>query len=50
MTWLRNLSTGKKVALGAFTLILIAAILGAAFGSAGKNDVYQPQDEFKLDP
>jgi F-type H+-transporting ATPase subunit a len=50
MTRLRNLSTGKKVALGAFTVIVIAAILGAAFGSAGKNSAYQPQNEFKLDP
>ena len=45
-----RLSTGKKVLLGAVVLLLIVAILGVAFGSAGKNDVYQPQNEFKLDP
>ncbi|MEA2442108.1 MAG: F-type H+-transporting ATPase subunit a [Thermoleophilaceae bacterium] len=47
---MKNLSTGKKVAIGAFVVIAIAALLGAAFGSSGKNDAYQPQDEFKLDP
>jgi F-type H+-transporting ATPase subunit a len=50
VTWLKNLSTGKKVALGIGTIILIAAILGAAFGSAGRNNEYQPQNEFMLDP
>ena len=50
MKAISRLSTGKKVALGFGLLLLIAVILGAAFGSAGKNDVYQPQDEFKLDP
>jgi F-type H+-transporting ATPase subunit a len=50
MTWLKNLSTGKKVALALGTLFLIAIVLGLATGSAGKNDEYQPQNEFKLDP
>jgi F-type H+-transporting ATPase subunit a len=50
MKAIAKLSTGKKVALGAFVLILIAALLGVAFGSAGKNDAYQPQNEFQLDP
>jgi F-type H+-transporting ATPase subunit a len=50
MKALSKLGTGKKVALGVGTILLIAIILAAAFGSAGKNDVYQPQDEFKLDP
>jgi F-type H+-transporting ATPase subunit a len=47
---LANLSRGKKIALGAGLLVLIAVVLAAAFGSAGKNDAYQPQNEFKLDP
>jgi F-type H+-transporting ATPase subunit a len=47
---MKKLGTGKKVALGGFVILAIAAILGAALGSAGKNDAYQPQDEFKLDP
>ncbi|MEA2482806.1 MAG: F-type H+-transporting ATPase subunit a, partial [Thermoleophilaceae bacterium] len=50
MSAIARLGTGKKVALGAVLLLLIIAILGAAFGSAGKNDAYQPQNEFKLDP
>jgi F-type H+-transporting ATPase subunit a len=50
MKAIARLSTGKKVLLGAVVLLLIVAILGVAFGSAGKNDVYQPQNEFKLDP
>jgi F-type H+-transporting ATPase subunit a len=50
MKALSKLSTGKKVGLGAGVIVLIAIVLAAAFGSAGKNDVYQPQDEFMLDP
>jgi F-type H+-transporting ATPase subunit a len=50
VTWFKNLSTGKKVALGFAVVILVVAVLGAAFGSAGKNSEYQPQNEFKLDP
>jgi F-type H+-transporting ATPase subunit a len=50
MTAIKNLSRGKKVALGVGVVFLIAIILAAAFGSAGKNNAYQPQDEFKLDP
>jgi F-type H+-transporting ATPase subunit a len=50
MSAIGRLGTGKKVALGAVLLLVIVAILGAAFGSAGKNDAYQPQNEFKLDP
>src|SRR3954471_3175 len=50
MSAIARLGTGKKVALGAILLLLIVAILGAAFGSAGKNSAYQPQNEFKLDP
>ena len=50
MTWLKNLSTGKKVALGVGLLVLIGVVLGVGIGSAGKNDEYAPQNEFKLDP
>jgi F-type H+-transporting ATPase subunit a len=50
MKALKNLSRGKKVALGVAVILLIAIILAAAFGSAPKNTTYQPQDEFKLDP
>src|SRR3954470_21753887 len=50
VTWFKNLSTRKKVALVLGALFLIAIIIGVATGSAGKNDEYQPQNEFKLDP
>jgi F-type H+-transporting ATPase subunit a len=50
MTWLKNLSTGKKVALGIGFVVLVGVILGVGIGSAGKNEEYQPQNEFKLDP
>src|SRR3954452_9564835 len=50
MKALSRLGTGKKVALGFGVIVLIAIVLAGAFGSAGKDDAYQPQDEFKLDP
>jgi F-type H+-transporting ATPase subunit a len=50
VTWLKKLSTGKKVALALGVLLLIAILVGIATGSAGKNSAYQPQNEFKLDP
>jgi F-type H+-transporting ATPase subunit a len=50
MKALSKLSTGKKVALGFGLIVLIAIALAGAFGSAPKNDAYQPQNEFKLDP
>jgi F-type H+-transporting ATPase subunit a len=50
VTWLKNLSTGKKVLLAAGVLLFIVIVLGIATGSAGKNDEYQPQNEFMLDP
>jgi F-type H+-transporting ATPase subunit a len=50
MTWLKNLSTGKKVALALGLLFALTIALYAALGSAGRNSEYQPQNEFKLDP
>jgi F-type H+-transporting ATPase subunit a len=48
--WLKNLSRGKKVALGLGLWFALTVAVYAAFGSAGKNDEYQPQNEFQLDP
>jgi F-type H+-transporting ATPase subunit a len=48
--WLKNLSTRAKVLLGLGTIVGISIILGAAFGNEGRNNDYQPQNEFKLDP
>jgi F-type H+-transporting ATPase subunit a len=50
MTRLKNLSTGRKVALALGLWLALTVVVYAAFGSAGKNDAYQPQNEFKLDP
>ena len=47
---MKNLSTGKKVGLAIGALILLGIIVGIAVPSSGKNDEFQPQDEFKLDP
>ena len=47
---LNKLSTKAKVLLGLGTMIGLAIILGVAFGNEGRNNDYQPQNEFKLDP
>ena len=47
---LKSLSTGWKVVISVSLIVALAAVLGAAFGSAGRNNEYQPQNEFKLDP
>jgi F-type H+-transporting ATPase subunit a len=50
MTALRRLSTKQKLLLGGGIYLLITIILFAAAGSAGRNDEFKPQNEFKLDP
>jgi F-type H+-transporting ATPase subunit a len=40
--------TKVLLAVGAYLGVLI--ILGVAFGSAGRNDEFKPQNEFKLEP
>lgn len=49
MSWVRGLSTGRKVLLGFGIYLLGAIVLIAAFGSDGKNEGFQPQNEFRLD-
>jgi F-type H+-transporting ATPase subunit a len=44
------MSRRVKILLSAGVLIGLVLILFAAFGSTGKNDAFQPQNEFKLDP
>jgi len=48
--WFSRLSTKQKLLLGGGIYLLIAIVLFAAAGSAGRNDEFKPQDEFKLDP
>jgi F-type H+-transporting ATPase subunit a len=43
-------SRRAKVLLSLAGLALLGILLGVIFGSSGKNDLYQPQNEFKLDP
>jgi F-type H+-transporting ATPase subunit a len=42
--------TRSKVLLGLGGLVLVSILLGVLFGSAGRNNEFQPQNEFKLDP
>jgi F-type H+-transporting ATPase subunit a len=44
------MSRRVKILLSAGVLVGLVLILFAAFGSTGKNDAFQPQNEFKLDP
>ncbi len=44
------MSTRAKVLLGIGVWLAGAIVLGLLFGSAGKNEAFKPQDEFKLDP
>jgi F-type H+-transporting ATPase subunit a len=48
--WLNGLSTKQKLLLGGGIYLVIAIVLFAAAGSAGRNNEFKPQDEFKLDP
>jgi F-type H+-transporting ATPase subunit a len=44
------MSRRVKLLLSFAVLVGLVLILFAAFGSTGKNDEFQPQNEFKLDP
>jgi F-type H+-transporting ATPase subunit a len=44
------MSRRVKILLSAAVVIGLLLILFAVFGSAGKNNEFQPQNEFKLDP
>jgi F-type H+-transporting ATPase subunit a len=45
-----GLSTKAKVLIGLGIYFAIAILLLLIFGSAGKNEAFQPQNEFKLEP
>jgi F-type H+-transporting ATPase subunit a len=42
--------TRTKVFIGIFAVVTLAVILFGIFGSEGRNDEFQPQNEFKLEP
>jgi F-type H+-transporting ATPase subunit a len=44
-----RISRKWQVALGILGLLLLMGIVGALTGSAGKNNSFKPQEEFKLD-
>jgi F-type H+-transporting ATPase subunit a len=44
-----RLSRRQKVLLGVGAWLLITIVIGVLTGKAGRNDVYQPQNEFRLD-
>ena len=49
MSWLKGLSTGRKVLVGFAIYVFGLIFFGVVFGSDGKNDSFQPQEEFRLD-
>jgi F-type H+-transporting ATPase subunit a len=48
--WVKGLSRGRQVALTAGVMLLLFILLFALFGSAGRNNEFQPQNEFKVTP
>ncbi len=48
--WLKGLSTKQKLLLAGGIYLGITLLLFVVAGSAGRNNAFQPQDEFKLDP
>jgi F-type H+-transporting ATPase subunit a len=44
------MKTKHKVFIGLGVFLLITIVLYAIFGSDGKNEAFQPQEEFRLDP
>src|SRR4029078_328263 len=48
--WLKRLSTKRRLLLAGAISLGITIILFAVAGSAGRNNAFKPQDEFKLDP
>ncbi|HEX5712658.1 MAG TPA: F0F1 ATP synthase subunit A [Solirubrobacterales bacterium] len=45
-----GLSTKAKVFIGLGVYLAIAILMFLIFGSSGKNEAFQPQNEFKLEP
>ncbi len=50
MTALKNASTKAKVLIGGGVVVALVVALFGIFGSEGRNNEFQPQNEFKLDP
>ena len=48
--WLKGLSTKRSSCSPAASTSAITLLLFVVAGSSGKNNEFQPQNEFKLDP
>jgi F-type H+-transporting ATPase subunit a len=48
--WFKGLKTRTKILLIAGIFLAITVFVGIAFPSAGRNNDFKPQNEFKLDP
>ena len=46
----QGMKTKTKVLIGLGTYFAIAILMLLIFGSSGKNEEFQPQNEFKLEP
>jgi F-type H+-transporting ATPase subunit a len=46
----KGLSTRRKLLIGGVVYVAVALLLYLIFGSQGKNNAFQPQNEFKLEP
>ena len=44
------MKTRNKVLLSLLGLVALAVVVHLVFGSSGKNDAFQPQEEFRLEP
>ena len=49
IAWFKRLRTGRKVLLFAALFLALTIIVAIAFPSAGRNNEFKPQNEFKLD-
>jgi F-type H+-transporting ATPase subunit a len=49
-TWFTGLTRGKQTAVVGGGLLLLFILLFVIFGSAGRNNEFQPQNEFKVTP
>jgi F-type H+-transporting ATPase subunit a len=43
-------SRRRKIGLGVAAYVLVLILVGVLFGNEGKNEAFQPQEEFRLEP
>jgi F-type H+-transporting ATPase subunit a len=47
---IKTMKTSTRVFLVLGTILLLAVLVGVIFGSSGRNNTFQPQEEFRLTP